>query len=79
MVLYFYINNQKFDEFIFAKIITKKWFNFSSVIFRHTKSGLIFDTLFENFESPSIETTKSLAGNQGQRPLKSQIMESPLV
>ena len=42
-----HINYQKFDEFMFGKITTKKLIltsNFSSVLFRHTRSRQTFDT-----------------------------------
>ena len=42
-----HINYQKFGEFMFGKIITKKLIltlNFSSVLFRHTRSRQTFDT-----------------------------------
>ena len=41
------INYQKFGEFMFGKIVTKKLIftpNFSSVLFRHTRSRQSFDT-----------------------------------
>ena len=50
----FWINFQKFGEFMFGKIITKKLIftsNFSSVLFRQT-----FDTWFHNLGPPFIET-----------------------
>ena len=42
-----HINCQKFGEFMFGKITTKKLIltsNFSSVLFRHTRSRQTFDT-----------------------------------
>ena len=55
-----HINYQKFGEFMFGKIITKKLIltsNFSSVLFRHTRSRQTFDTRFHNLGPPFIETT----------------------
>ena len=54
------INYQKFGEFMFGKIITKKLifkFNFSSVLFRHTRSRQTFDTWFHKLGPSFIETT----------------------
>ena len=51
--------------------------NFSSVWFRHTRSRQTYDTWFHNIGPPSIETTKSPTGS-GHRPVKLQIIESPL-
>ena len=55
-----HINYQKFGEFMFGKIITKKLIftsNSSSVLFRHTRSRQTFDTWFHNLGPPFIETT----------------------
>ena len=65
---------------MFGKIITKKLVlmsNFSLEWFRHTRSRQTFDMWFHNLGPPSIETTRSLTG-RGWRPVKSQIIESPL-
>ena len=46
-----HINDQNFGEFMFGKIITQKLIltsNFSSVLFRHTRSRQTFDTWFHN-------------------------------
>ena len=59
MVPSYHINYQKFGEFMFSKIITKKLIltsNFSSVLFRHTKSRQTFDTWFHNLGPPFIES-----------------------
>ena len=51
--------------------------NFPSIQFRHTWARQTFDILFY-YQGPSfIETTWSLTG-RGRRPMKSQIIESPL-
>ena len=55
-----HIDYQKFDEFMFSKIITKKLVltsNFFSVLFRHTRRRQTFDTWFHNLGPPIIETT----------------------
>ena len=52
-----HMNYQKFGEFMFGKIVTKKLVftsNFSSVLFRHTRSRETFDTWFQNLEPPLI-------------------------
>ena len=55
-----HMNYQKFGEFMFGRIITKKLIftsHFSSVLFRHTWSRETFDTWFHNLGPPFIETT----------------------
>ena len=49
-----HINYQKFGEFMFGKILTKKLILtsiFSSVLLRHTRSRQTFDTRFHNFRT----------------------------
>ena len=74
-----HIDYQKFDEFMFSKIITKKLVltsNFSSVLFRHTRIRQTFDTGFHILGPPL--KPQSLTGRD-RRPTKSQITESLII